>query len=105
MNIYVGNLSYSMTEEALKDLFAAYGEVTSAKIIIDKMTGKSKGFGFVEMATSDDAQTAISELNGKEIDGRQIRISEARSRDEAPRRTGGGGGGGGFGGPRRGNRF
>lgn len=92
MNIYVGNLSYSLTEDKLKDLFGQYGEVTSAKIIIDKITGKSKGFGFVEMATSDEAQAAISELNGKEIDGRQLRVSEARAREEQ---------GGGGGGPRR----
>lgn len=82
MNIYVGNLSYSLTEDKLKDLFAQFGDVTSAKIIIDKMTNRSKGFGFVEMATSADAQAAISELNGKEIDGRQLRVSEARSREE-----------------------
>lgn len=82
MNIYVGNLSYSLTEEKLKDLFGQFGTVTSAKIIIDKMTNKSKGFGFVEMATAADAHAAISELNGKEIDGRQLRVSEARSREE-----------------------
>ena len=93
MNIYVGNLSYSMTEEKLKELFATYGEVTSAKIIIDKMTGKSKGFGFVEMATSEDASVAVNELNGKEVEGRQMRVSEARSREDAPRGGGGGGGG------------
>jgi len=90
MNIYVGNLSYSLTEEKLKELFGQYGEVTSAKIIIDKITGKSKGFGFVEMSTSDEAQAAISELNGKEIDGRQLRVSEARSREDQPRGGGGG---------------
>ena len=89
MNIYVGNLSYSLTEEKLKELFGQYGEVTSAKIIIDKITGKSKGFGFVEMSTSDEAQAAISELNGKEIDGRQLRVSEARSREDQPRGGGG----------------
>jgi len=89
MNIYVGNLSYSLTENKLKDLFAQYGDVTSAKIIIDKMTNKSKGFGFVEMATSADAQAAINELNGKEVEGRQLRVSEARSREEQGPRSGG----------------
>ena len=82
MNIYVGNISYTLTEDKLKDLFGEFGDVTSAKIIIDKMTGKSKGFAFVEMATSEGAQSAIAELNGKEIDGRQLRVSEARSRED-----------------------
>ncbi|MGE0206757.1 MAG: RNA recognition motif domain-containing protein [Candidatus Babeliales bacterium] len=87
MNIYVGNISYTLTEDRLKSLFEQFGDVTTAKIIIDKMTGKSKGFGFVEMATSEGAQAAIAGLNGKEVDGRQLRISEARAREEQPRRS------------------
>jgi len=92
MNIYVGNLSYSLTDDKLKELFEAHGSVTSAKIIMDKMTGKSKGFGFVEMSTSEESKAAIDALNGQEIDGRQLRVSEARSREDEPRGGGGGGG-------------
>lgn len=90
MNIYVGNLSYSLSEDKLKDLFSQFGQVSSAKIIMDKLTGKSKGFGFVEMSTPDEAQAAIAELDGKEIDGRQLRVSEARAREDQPRGGGGG---------------
>ncbi len=81
MNIYVGNLPYRMTEDELREAFAAYGEVTSARVITDRESGRSKGFGFVEMADSNDAQSAIDELNGKEMQGRPLRVNEARPRE------------------------
>lgn len=96
MNIYVGNLPYQITEEDLRTAFEAYGQVTSINIIKDKMTGESRGFAFVEMADGTQGQSAIQELNGKEIKGRALKVNEARPRTE------GGGGGGGGGGPRRG---
>jgi len=88
--LYVGNLSYSMRDNDLQSLFAEIGEVVSATIITDRETGRSKGFGFVEMATDEAAQDAIARLNGREVDGRTITVSEARPPRE---RTGGGGGG------------
>ncbi len=100
--LYVGNLAFSLTNEALAEGFASFGTVVSARIITDRETGRSKGFGFVEMSSSDEAQEAIAGMNGKELDGRQVSVSEAR--EQAPR-TGGGGGGagrGGFGGGRGG---
>ncbi|MEX0940635.1 MAG: RNA-binding protein [Candidatus Babeliales bacterium] len=97
MNIYVGNLSYSVTEDQLRELFAAYGEVVSAKVVTDKFTGNSKGFGFVEMGSKEQAQEAIAQLDGKEIDGRRLRVSTANAKESRPRPShGGGGGGGGF---------
>jgi RNA recognition motif-containing protein len=81
MNIYVGNLSYSMTESELHDAFAAYGEVTSAKILSDRETGRSRGFGFVEMPNQREAEEAIAQLNGKDLGGRALRINEARPRE------------------------
>jgi uncharacterized membrane protein YgcG len=91
--LYVGNLSYNATETDLRDAFAAIGhEVAEAKIVLDRDTGRPRGFAFVEMATDAGAQAAIAELNGKDLQGRTIAVSEARER------TGGGGGGGGFGG-------
>ncbi len=92
MNIFVGNLAHEVTDEDLRGLFEAYGEVTSANAIKDKFTGKSRGFGFVEMPVKAAAQTAITELNGKEVKGRAINVNEARPRTE--NRSGGGGGGG-----------
>ena len=86
MNIYVGNLRYNMTEEALKTIFEEFGEVTIVKIIKDRFSGDSKGFGFVEMTSDDDARKAIAELNGKDIDGRSLRVNEARPREERPAR-------------------
>ena len=77
MQIYVGNMNYGMSEEDLKDVFSAYGEVVSTKIIIDRDTGRSKGFGFVEMSTEDEARAAIADLDGKEVSGRNLRVSEA----------------------------
>ncbi len=82
VQIYVGNLNYRMTEEALQELFTKYGEVVSAKIIKDKYSGRSKGFGFVEMANKDDGEKAIKELNDSEVDGRNIRVNFARPRRE-----------------------
>lgn len=104
--LYVGGLSYDTTQEGLKDAFSQAGTVESATIITDKFSGRSKGFGFVEMATEEEAQAAISMWDGKELDGRQIKVNEARPMEERPRRTGGfnrggnSGGRGGFGGGR-----
>jgi RNA recognition motif-containing protein len=95
VNIYVGNLSYETTSEELKTLFEASGTVTSASVIMDKYTGQSKGFGFVEMSAKDQAQAAISALNGREHRGRAMNVNEARPRED--RGSGGGGGGGGGG--------
>ncbi|MFK5957024.1 MAG: RNA-binding protein, partial [Planctomycetota bacterium] len=100
-NIYVGNLSYQTDDRELEDLFAPYGDIASARVITDRETGRSKGFGFVEMPDSAQAEAAITALNDTEIDGRNLRINEARPREERPR---GGGGGGGYGGGGGGNR-
>jgi len=81
-NIYVGNISYNIQERDLEDLFSQYGEVTSVKIIIDRMTNRSKGFGFVEMQDDDAATAAISALNGTELGNRELRVNEARERTE-----------------------
>lgn len=86
MNIYVGNISFRMSDEDLREAFAAYGDVTSCKIIMDRETGRSKGFGFVEMSNDADATRAINELNGRDIGGRELRVNEARPREDAPRR-------------------
>ncbi len=86
MNIYVGNLPYSTTEDELKNLFAQYGQVVSAIIISDRYTGRSKGFGFVEMAVQREGETAIAELDGYLFNGRNLRVNMARPRDERPRR-------------------
>jgi RNA recognition motif-containing protein len=107
MNIYVGNLSYGTSESDLQAAFEQYGSVSSARIITDKYTGKSKGFGFVEMANSAEARQAIERLNGTEIGGRSVSVNEARPKEErsdrggdrggyggGDRRGGGGGGGG-----------
>jgi RNA recognition motif-containing protein len=96
--LYVGNLSYSTTEEDIRDAFAKIGEVASAKLIIDPTNGRSKGFAFVEMTSDDDAQKAISSLNGTDLQGRTINVNEARP----PQQRGGGGGGYGGGGGGRG---
>ena len=93
--LYVGGLSYNTTEATLKDTFAAVGTVETATIIMDKMTNRSKGFGFVEMATEEEAQKAIAEINGKELDGRTLTVNEARPMEPRAPRTGGGGFGGG----------
>jgi len=95
MNIYVGNLPREATEEDLRQAFEAFGQVTTVKIITDKFTGDPRGFGFVEMPNSPEAQAAISGLDGKDLKGRALRVNEARPRRDD--RRGGGGGGGGFG--------
>ncbi len=89
MNIYVGNLSYDVTDETLQGTFESFGEVTSARVIKDKYTGQSRGFGFVEMTTQSQAETAIKSLNGKELQGKQITVSEARPRPNDGRTSGG----------------
>ena len=98
MNIYVGNLSFEVSEEDVQAAFEAFGKVESVKLIKDKYSGASRGFGFVEMPSKDEAKAAISGLNGKELKGRALNVNEARPRAERPR----GGGGGGRG---RGDRF
>ena len=98
MNIYVGNLSYEVTEEDLKEAFEAFGEVETVKVLKDNDTGRSKGFGFVEMSNNADAQSAINDLNDKELKGRTLKINKARPRTENR------GGRGGFGGGGRGGR-
>ena len=90
MNIYVGNLSFDVTEQDLRQAFEAFGEVTSANIISDKFTGQSKGFGFIEMSAKEQAQAAIAGMNGKEMKGRALNVNEARPRND--NRTGGSGG-------------
>jgi RNA recognition motif-containing protein len=97
--LYVGGLPYSVTDGRLEEIFAEHGSVQSARVISDKFTGQSRGFGFVEMATSEEAQKAMEALNGTQLDGRTLVVNEARPQE---RRPGGGGGGGGGGGQRRG---
>jgi cold-inducible RNA-binding protein len=99
-NLYVGNLSFDAREEDLQELFAAHGEVVSAKVITDRETGRPRGFGFVEMANAEDAQKAIQSLDGKDFMGRNLTVNLARPREDRPR-----GGGGGGGGRRRGGYF
>lgn len=99
--LYVGNLPYSAKEESLKEHFSSAGSVASVKIIIDRETGRSKGFGFVEMESDDGAQSAVSQLDGQEFEGRSLRVSEAKPQPERESR----GGGGGFGGGRSGGGF
>ena len=98
--LYVGNLSYNVTNNSLEELFAQFGVVRSAQVIQDRDTGRSKGFGFVEMADDNAAREAIAAMNEKEHDGRPLTVNEARPREE--RGGGGGGGGGGYGGGRGG---
>ena len=92
--LYVGNLSYSVTDASLEQMFAAHGQVKSAQVIMDRDTGRSKGFGFVEMSNDQEAQAAITALNGQQVEGRSLTVNEARPREE----RGGGGGRGGHGG-------
>jgi RNA recognition motif-containing protein len=87
MNIYVSNLSFNVQDEDLKEFFTPYGEVTSAKIITDKFTGKSRGFGFVEMSDDTAAQKAITELDNGTVDGRNIKVTEARPKEDRPARN------------------
>ena len=108
MNLYIGNLNYTVKESELQELFQEVGEVSSAKIITDKFTGKSKGFAFVEMENDDEAASAIQSLNGTALKGRNLAVTEARPKEERPAGGGGGyqrregGGGGGYGGGNRG---
>lgn len=99
--LYVGNLSFNTSNEDLQELFAAAGTVESANIVEDRDTGRSRGFGFVEMSSAAEVKAAIEQLNGKEVDGRSLTVNEARPREE---RSGGGGGNRGGGGGRGGNR-
>ncbi|WP_286743761.1 RNA recognition motif domain-containing protein [Aquabacterium sp. UBA2148] len=107
--LYVGNLAYSVRDQDLSDAFSQYGSVSSAKVMMDRETGRSKGFGFVEMGSDAEAQAAINGLNGQPVAGRAVVVNEARPREERPAGfrspygggNGGGGGGGGFGGGRR----
>jgi RNA recognition motif-containing protein len=101
--LYVGNLTYGVTDSALEQLFAPFGTVESAQVIVDRDTGRSKGFGFVEMKTDQEAQAAIAALGGKEVDGRSLTVNEARPREDRGG-FGGGRGGGSYGGGRGGGR-
>jgi RNA recognition motif-containing protein len=102
--LYVGGLAYAVTDDQLQDYFAAFGTVTSAQVIMDRATGRSKGFGFVEMADDSEALKAVEELNDKEFLGRTITVNEARPMEKREPRSGGGGGYNGGGGHGRGNR-
>lgn len=96
MDIYVGNLAYATTDEGLRALFEAYGTVTSARVCTDRMSGRSKGFGFVDMPNQEEAQAAVDAINGREVDGRPLRVNESQPKPREERR--------GFGGPRGGFR-
>ena len=87
MNIYVGNLPYNVRDEDLQSMFAAHGEVSSARVIMDRESGRSKGFGFVEMPNSNEAESAINALNDSNAGGRNLRVNEAKPREERPRRA------------------
>jgi|ERR1700689_688068 RNA recognition motif-containing protein len=103
MNIYVANLSFAVQDEDLREFFTPYGEVTSAKVIMDKVSGRSRGFGFVEMSDDESARKAIAELDGATVEGRAIKVNEAKPKEDKPFGGGGNrGGGGGFGGGGRG---
>ena len=115
--LYVGNLAYGVTDSTLEQLFAAHGTVQTAQVVMDRDTGRSKGFGFVEMSSEQEAQQAIAEMNGKEVEGRTLTVNEARPKTEGGGRGGsggrggfkggrggGGGGGGGYGGGGGGGR-
>ena len=101
MDIYVGNLAYKTTDDDLRTLFSAHGEVTSARVVTDRVSGQSKGFGFVEMPDRDAAQKAIDAINGQDFQGRKLRVNESQPKPREDRR---GGGGGGFRGGDRGDR-
>jgi RNA recognition motif-containing protein len=109
--LYVGNLAYGVTDSDLQAMFGAHGTVQSAQVIMDRDTGRSKGFGFVEMGSDQEAQNAIKALNGQEKDGRALTVNEARPKEAGGGRSGGGGygggrsGGGGYGGGGRGGRY
>jgi RNA recognition motif-containing protein len=96
MKLYVGNLSFQTSSQELQELFATIGKVESATVVEDRETGRSRGFGFVEMSSQEEGEKAIAELNGQEVGGREIKVNEAKPRED----RGGGGGGGGYGGGR-----
>lgn len=102
MKIYVGNLPFSVNDEGLRTAFSAHGSVTSAQIVMDRETGRPRGFGFIEMSNDDEARKAIAAMNGKDLDGRQLVVNEARPKEAGS--GGGGGGRGGFGGGGGGSR-
>jgi RNA recognition motif-containing protein len=104
MKLYVGNLSFQTSSDDLQELFAQAGTVESASVVEDRETGRSRGFGFVEMATKEEGEAAIQQFNGKEVNGRALNVNEARPREDRGGRGGGGGGRGGFGGGGGGNR-
>ena len=104
MNIFVSNINYATQEQSLQDLFSEFGEVSSAKIITDRETGRSRGFGFVEMS-DEDGKNAIEALNGKELDGKELNVSEAKPREDKPRRSFDNNRGGGYGGGNRGGGY
>ena len=104
MNIYVGNLSYDTTDDSMKVAFEQFGGVDSARVIMDRMSGRPRGFGFVEMADSGEAQAAIDGMNGSQLDGRALNVNEAKPREDRGNRGGGGGGGYGGGGGGGGGR-
>jgi RNA recognition motif-containing protein len=87
MNIYVGNLPWSVKDDELRNLFSEFGDVSAANVIMDKFSGRSRGFGFVEMPNSDHAESAIKSLNEKEVEGRSLRVNEAKPREERPQRS------------------
>jgi RNA recognition motif-containing protein len=93
--LFIGSLAWATNDDSLRDLFATVGTVVSASVIMDRETNRSKGFGFVEMSSEEEAKAAVDQLNGKDLDGRAIVVSEARPREERPRGGGYGGGGGG----------
>lgn len=100
--LYVGNLSYGVTDTQLQEMFSPYGTVQSAQVVMDRDTGRSKGFGFVEMGSDQEAQAAATGMNGQMVDGRSLTVNEARPKEDRPRGGGGGGGYGGGGGGGRG---
>lgn len=89
MDIYVGNLAYATNDDALRSAFGQFGTVESARVVVDRMTGRSKGFGFVEMTSAEEAQAAIAALNGQDLDGRTLRVNESQPKPEGSRREGG----------------
>lgn len=107
MNLFVGNVSYNTTEDTLRSMFEQHGQVASVRLMIDRETGRPRGFGFVEMPNDQEARNAVAALDGKDCDGRPLRVNEARPREDrggGGGYGGGGGGGGGRGGPRGGGR-
>ncbi len=96
--LYVGNLAFSVTDDELMQAFTSFGNIVSARVVMDRMTGRSKGFGFVEIEDDGQADEAVNKMNGQTIGGRPVRVSEAKPQEDRPRREGSGGGGGGYGG-------